>query len=80
MGSRSRISEIKYDLFSIGKVSDGWIRDLKFNFYLYWKLIDILIWYYKAIIKNECYKLKLKKKKAIETTFFFFLGKPYETT
>ena len=28
---------------SIGKVSDGYIRDLEFNSYLYQKLIDVLI-------------------------------------
>ena len=27
----------------IGKVSDGWIKDLGFNFHLYQKLIGVLV-------------------------------------
>ena len=28
-----------------GKVSDGWIRNLKFNSYLHQKVIGILVWW-----------------------------------
>ena len=48
---------------SISKVSDGWMRDLRFNFCLHQKLIDILIWWWKVIIKSGCHKLKLSQKK-----------------
>ena len=47
----------------ISKVSDSWIRDLKFNHCLHKKLIGFLVEWKKVIIKSECYKLKFSKNK-----------------
>ena len=38
-------------VISTGKVSDGWIRDLKFNPHLHQKLIGVLVWI-KNLKKN----------------------------
>ena len=52
---------------STGKVSDGWIRDLRFNFHLHQKLIGVLVWWQRALIRSRRHKLKLSKKKKIHT-------------
>ena len=43
------------------KVFDDWIRNLRFNPYLYQKPIGVLV-LYKVLIKNGRHKLKLSKK------------------
>ena len=53
---------------STGKVSNGWIKNLRFNSYLHQKLIGILFWYW----------LKLSKKNdKLEDNYVFFLYNYY---
>ena len=54
---------------STGKVSNGWIRNLKFNSYLHQKLIGILFWYWL--------KLSKKNDKLEDNYVFFFIYNYY---
>ena len=56
-----------FQLSSIGEISNGWIRDLGFNLRLHQKLIGVLVWWYRVIIRSGRHRLKL--------SFFFFLKK-----
>ena len=48
---------------STGKISDSCIRDLRFNPRLYQKLISVLVWWQKTIIRSGYHRLKFSKKK-----------------
>ena len=50
------------NIISIDKVFYGCIRDLWFNLHLHQILINVLIWWYKIIIRSGLYRLKLSKK------------------
>ena len=43
--------------------SDGCIRDLRFNLHLHQKLIGVLVWWQRAIIRSGCHRLKFSIKK-----------------
>ena len=48
---------------STGKISNSCIRDLGFNPRLHQKLIGVLVWWQRAIIRSGRYRLKLSQKK-----------------